>query len=101
MHGARAILLVCLADVAVMSRGLAPPAPVTVFGPGSIEMRLIAAKLISRAGYRTTLVVEEGKEKAWLRQMYGKDASTWRGSQVQCLYPPFILPLSTPSIGPV
>lgn len=76
--------LACCAAPAA-SLAIAPPASVTVFGPGSLEMRLIAAKLMSRAGYRTTLVAEAGPEDKWRRLMYGaaRDLAAFDGAAAQ------------------
>ena len=53
---------------------LDPPAPIVIFGPGSLELRLITAKLAARAGFEAALISAEGTERGWLRQMYGAGA---------------------------
>ena len=50
---------------------LAPASRIIVLGPGSLEMRLIAAKLAAREGFVTSLVAAQGAGLAWRRFLYG------------------------------
>jgi len=51
---------------------LSPAAPVVVLGPGSLDMRLLTAKLAARSGRPTTLFSASGAaQDIWLEQMYG------------------------------
>jgi len=53
-------------------------ANVVVLGPGSLDLRLLAAKLAARSGFRTSLFGPTGGARdIWLEQMYGvEDPST-------------------------
>ena len=58
--------------VAVGAALLLPPAPVLVFGPGSNELRLLAAKLASRAGYEAAVYSPDARTaRSWRRLLYG------------------------------
>ena len=47
-------------------------APVVVLGPGSLDLRLLTAKLSARAGLKTSLFAASGAaQDIWLEQMYG------------------------------
>lgn len=52
---------------------VAPPSPVVVFGPGSLDVRLTIAKLAAREGFGTTLITGDGAQQQWRRIMYGPD----------------------------
>ena len=53
-------------------------APVVVLGPGSLDLRLLTAKLAARSGLQTSLFsASGGVQDIWLEQMYGvEDGST-------------------------
>ena len=53
-------------------------APVVVLGPGSLDLRLLTAKLAARSGLKTSLFSASGAaQDIWLEQMYGvEDPST-------------------------
>ena len=54
-------------------------APVVVFGPGSLELRLLTAKLAARAGYASSIYAgseQQGMDKRFRRLMYGKEAES-------------------------
>lgn len=68
-HGRSAIAL-----RAAQPTAIAAPAPVVVFGPGSLDVRLITAKLAARAGFATSIIAGAGAENQW-RRFLGEEAS--------------------------
>lgn len=63
---------------------LAPPSPIVVLGPGTLEMRLITSKLAARAGFKTSLISVEEAGPVWRRLMYGVDYSKAGVDQPSC-----------------
>eukprot|EP00966_Prymnesium_polylepis_P045424 1051943-Prymnesium_polylepis.1 len=55
MKKVRTMKFAALLLLPATSAALAPPAPVVVFGQGSLEMRLITAKLAARTGFKTSI----------------------------------------------
>mmetsp|Transcript_48348 Transcript_48348/g.111936 ORF Transcript_48348/g.111936 Transcript_48348/m.111936 type:complete len:291 (-) Transcript_48348:140-1012(-) len=52
---------------------LQPPAPVVILGPGSLDLRLVTAKVAARAGFRTSVLSTPQQQYSTRRWMYGKD----------------------------
>lgn len=52
-----------------------PPAGVAIFGPGSNEIRLIAAKMAAKEGYAVSIIASAGVESQWRQWMYGTNYS--------------------------
>jgi hypothetical protein len=48
-------------------------APIVVLGPGSLDMRLLTAKLAAKSGFDTTLFAGQGAQQLWWEQMYGEE----------------------------
>jgi len=49
-------------------------APVVVLGPGSLDMRLLTAKIAARSGFDTALFTGQGAPtRLWWEQMYGEE----------------------------
>ena len=69
---------------------LAPP--VVVLGPGSLDLRLLTAKLAARAGLQTSLFSPSGSvQDIWLEQMYGvEDGSTDISTSAEPLRPAMV-----------
>ena len=66
----------------------APRPPVVVFGPGSNELRMLAAKLAARAGHDAALVAPDAKTATLLKRlMYGggKEADVEDGGRARVL----------------
>ena len=62
-----------LLHVGVFGALLAPPSGVVLFGPGSNEVKLIAAKLAARAGFSASYICGSGEEQTARALLYGKD----------------------------
>jgi len=67
-------------------------APVVVLGPGSLDLRLLTAKLAARAGLQTSLFsASGGVQDIWLEQMYGvEDGSTDISTSTEPLRPAMV-----------
>ena len=50
---------------------LTPPSGAVVFGPGSLDLRLVTAKLLARAGFQSATFSERGTERRLRNLMYG------------------------------
>jgi len=62
-------------------KSLATTAPVVVLGPGSLDLRLLTAKLAARSGFKTSLFSPSGEVQGiWMEQMYGNDAEAGKTS---------------------
>ena len=64
-------MLVLVAAGTLSALLLAPP--VVVLGPGSLDMRLLTAKLAARAGLETKLFVGAGAQQQLWEQMYAEE----------------------------
>ena len=71
MHALRLILLLHTALLSALP--VTPPASVVIFGPGSIEVQLIAAKLAAQQGYAATVVTDKATGGRANQLMYGAD----------------------------
>ena len=69
-----------------------PAPPVVVLGPGSLDLRLLTAKLAARAGLQTSLFSPSGSvQDIWLEQMYGvEDGSTDISTSAEPLRPAMV-----------
>jgi hypothetical protein len=67
-------------------------APVVVLGPGSLDLRLLTAKLAARSGLQTSLFsASGGVQDIWLEQMYGvEDGSTDISDSAEPLRPAMV-----------
>ena len=70
MRSSLALVLLASASGA-SSLSLPTAAPIIVLGPGSLDMRLLTAKLAARSGFKTALFAGAGAQQIWLEQMYG------------------------------
>jgi hypothetical protein len=52
---------------------LGASAPIVVLGPGSLDMRLLTAKLAAKSGFDTALFTGQGAQRLWWEQMYGEE----------------------------
>ena len=76
----------------VSALSLPAAAPVVVLGPGSLDLRLLTAKLAARSGLQTSLFAASGGAlDIWLEQMYGvEDPSTVLEDSVEPLRPAMV-----------
>merc|ERR1712050_245896 len=62
------------ATAGVHALALSTTAHVIVLGPGSLDMRLLTAKLAARSGFQTSLFAPSGAaQEIWSEQMYGTE----------------------------
>ena len=89
---ARCILLLLLHASAWASAMALSAPPVVVLGPGSLDLRLLTAKLAARAGLQTSLFSPSGSvQDIWLEQMYGvEDGSTDISTSAEPLRPAMV-----------
>ena len=52
---------------------LSATSPVVVLGPGSLDLRLLTAKLAARSGFPTSIIAGQGAQQLWWEQMYGEE----------------------------
>ena len=85
---ARCMLL--LSSASALS--LPAAAPVVVLGPGSLDLRLLTAKLAARSGLQTSLFsASGGVQDIWREQMYGvEDGSTDIANSAEPLRPAMV-----------
>ena len=86
------LLLLLHASVCASAMSLPAAAPVVVLGPGSLDLRLLTAKLAARAGLQTSLFsASGGVQDIWLEQMYGvEDGSTDISTSTEPLRPAMV-----------
>ena len=89
---ARCLLLLLLHASAWASAMALSAPPVVVLGPGSLDLRLLTAKLAARAGLQTSLFSPSGSvQDIWLEQMYGvEDGSTDISTSAEPLRPAMV-----------
>ena len=52
---------------------LSATSPVVVLGPGSLDMRLLTAKLAAQSGFPTSIIAGQGAQQLWWETLYGED----------------------------
>ena len=52
---------------------LSTKSPVVVLGPGSLDLRLLTAKLAARSGFPTSIIAGQGAQQLWWETMYGEN----------------------------
>jgi len=73
-HNALRFVAAMLAVATIEAMVITPTqSPVVILGPGSLDMRLLTAKLSAAAGFPTSIIAGAGAESLWWEQMYGEE----------------------------
>ena len=73
MHTPTAMTLLLALVSTCEASVLSAASPVVVLGPGSLDMRLLTAKLAARSNLAASIITGQGAQQIWWEQLYGEE----------------------------